>query len=136
MDPRRRTAADPAQKRIAEALNRMRSRLLDLSGRNRLLNFRHPRRTSLRVIDELPDQLWEPLLDGKSFRFIAIPKPSKQALPALRMASVDEGESESEQTITPVEVAKSLGISTSYEMPVPLKGHSVAPSRKHLDKKI
>lgn len=136
MDPRRRTAADPAQKRIAEALNRMRSRLLDLSGRNRLLNFRHPRRTSLRVIDELPDQLWETLLDGKSFRFIAIPKPPKQALPALRMASVDEEESESEQPITPVEVAKSLGISTSYEMPVPLMGRSVAPSRKHLDKKI
>ena len=44
------------------ALENLRNRLLDLTTRNRLINFRHTRGASLRVIDELPDQLTETLL--------------------------------------------------------------------------
>ena len=31
--------------------------MLDLTARNRLINFRHTKGASLRIIDELPDQL-------------------------------------------------------------------------------
>lgn len=44
------------------ALERLRMRLLDLTARNRLIHFRHTKRGSLRIIDELPNQLVEKLL--------------------------------------------------------------------------
>ena len=44
------------------ALENLRTRLLDLSVRNRLLSYRHGRTGNLRIVDELPDQLYELLL--------------------------------------------------------------------------
>jgi len=52
----------------SEALDRIRRRLLDLSRRNPLLNFRE-RRRDLRVVDELPTQVFKFLMDGKEFLF-------------------------------------------------------------------
>ena len=40
-----------------DSLQSIRNRLLDLTGRNRLLNFKHGRTGFIRVIDEMPDQL-------------------------------------------------------------------------------
>ena len=37
---------------IAAGLSRVRNRLLDLTARNRLLNFRHPRRSSVRIVND------------------------------------------------------------------------------------
>lgn len=45
------------------SLEHLRKRLLDLTNRNRLLNFKHGKTGSIRVIDELPDQLFELFLD-------------------------------------------------------------------------
>ena len=53
-----------------EALQKMRDKLLDLTARNPLLNFDHTK-TSLRVVDELPNQLDDTLvLKGKKMRFL------------------------------------------------------------------
>ena len=49
------------QSQAYQALDNLRMRLLDLTARNRLINFRHTKGGSLRVIDELPDQLLETL---------------------------------------------------------------------------
>ena len=61
------------------SLEAIRKKLLDLSARNQLLNFKHPK-TCVRVIDEQPDQLFEQLIDGKTFSFIPVPEPTEQEL--------------------------------------------------------
>lgn len=61
---------------IAEALQRLRTRLLDLSSRNRLLSYRHPKRRCVQFVDN-PDLnlLFERLLDGKSVLIKPVPEP-------------------------------------------------------------
>jgi very-short-patch-repair endonuclease len=63
---------------VDRGLAQMRLRLLDLTNRNRLLNFRHFKKSSLRVVDELPDELFSSLLDGKELFFKAMPRPSQR----------------------------------------------------------
>ncbi len=61
-----------AQKRIAG----LRMRLLDLSKRNRLLNYKFGERSrrQVRLIDELPDELIGRLEDGKRLSFKSLPE--------------------------------------------------------------
>lgn len=59
---------EPTENTAQEALRKMRDKLLDLTARNPLLNLRHSK-TSLRVVDELPNQLAETLQKGKEMRF-------------------------------------------------------------------
>ena len=49
---------------IARGLERMRLRLLDLTNRNRLLHFRNTKRSSLQVVDEVPESVHDRLCDG------------------------------------------------------------------------
>ena len=72
------------------ALENLRLRLLDLTSRNRLINFKHTKRGSLRVIDELPNQLAETLLADTEMRFEAIPEPTEEELIAARYLEFDE----------------------------------------------
>ena len=58
----------------AETLERIRRRLLDLSRRNQLLNYKHPKARSIRVVDELPDQLFERLVNDEGFIFESLPR--------------------------------------------------------------
>ena len=60
MDPEFPQPASPADSDpVAVELARARERLLDLTLRNRLLNFRPTRRTTIPVVDELPWKVWE-----------------------------------------------------------------------------
>jgi len=63
-----------------KSIEELRKRLLDLSNRNRLLNFRFSdrSRTHVRVIDELPDGLYGKLVDGKRLTFAALPEPQDE----------------------------------------------------------
>lgn len=62
-------------------LNKLRSRLLDLTARNRLLNYPHPRGRSLRFIETDPVWLYDRLLSGNSVRVQHVPAPPRgQAL--------------------------------------------------------
>ena len=63
-----------------QTLENLRKRLLDLTARNRLINYRYTKNASLRVIDELPDQLVETLLSDVLMRFASIPEPTEQDL--------------------------------------------------------
>ena len=111
-------------------------RLLDLTARNPLINFRHPKRGCLRIIDELPDQLVETLLDGTEMRFRPVPDPTEKELIEGGYLRFDE---ETQQTIrllddpTAEEWAKHCGLDISYEVPASAPGE--AP-RKHTDKDI
>src|SRR5215475_10893309 len=62
------------------ALENLRTRLLDLSSRNRLLSYRHGRTGNLRIVDELPDQLYESLLSEQELRFLPVPEPTREQL--------------------------------------------------------
>ncbi len=59
-----------------EALKRLRTRLLDLSLRNRLLNYRHPKGRSFQFVDD-PDLnlVFERLRDGRAVSLGYVPEP-------------------------------------------------------------
>lgn len=111
---------------IRRGLEQMRLRLLDLTSRNRLLNFRHTKKSSLRVVDELPDQLFGLLLDGKTVRFKAVPRPRG----VRRPNSADDewfggdedepaGDAARPKYPTAKEQAAHLGINVDFELPSP-----------------
>lgn len=61
---------------VEQCLQRLRTRLLDLSSRNGLLNYRHPKRRSVQFINEPNLNLvFNRLLDGKSLLVKYIPDP-------------------------------------------------------------
>ena len=63
---------------VKQALNRVRVKLLDLSRRNTLLNFRESRRT-IRIIDELPNETFRLLvLEGKAMEFSPYELPEEE----------------------------------------------------------
>lgn len=120
----------------SQALENMRMRLLDLTAHNRLINFRHTKLGSLRVIDELPNQLAESLLTEVEMRFDAIPEPREQQL-------IDAGYLEKDESTGQIkrlrndpsaeEWAKYLGFNTSYEVP---NSSDEEAAEKHSDKAI
>ena len=85
------------QPKSLQALENLRMRLLDLTARNRLINFRHTKAGSLRVIDELPNQLVETLMAETEMRFAAIPEPTEEELISAGYLELDE---ESQQVVS------------------------------------
>ena len=67
---------DEAPSRLLE---RMRMRLLDLSARNPLLNYTHPRASSLRIVDEVPALVLDALIGSRAFRFAPLRAPNAPA---------------------------------------------------------
>ena len=88
---------DERQEVVNRAIQRLRQKLLDLSNRNRLLNFRHSdrSRTHIRVIDELPDFLHQRLGGGDDLIF--------KALPPDELAPLDE---KTDEFLMALEVAR------------------------------
>ena len=66
---------------LLQRLEGLRKQLLDLSNRNRLLSFKHSERarTHVRIVDELPDVLFQRLKDGKRLQFKSLPEPETEA---------------------------------------------------------
>ena len=62
--------------------------MLDLSSRNRLLNFKFSERsrTQVRLVDELPDQVFEKLEKGTALTITLLPEPPQH--PTLDPTSV------------------------------------------------
>jgi hypothetical protein len=57
---------------VKVALQGVRSKLLDLTRRNRLLNYKESAK-SIRVVDELPDEVFRILvLEGKEMEFVPL----------------------------------------------------------------
>ena len=55
-------------------LDKIRTRLLDLTNRNRLLNFRHTVTSSIRAGDADLDAAFQCLLDGQKLTFVPVPE--------------------------------------------------------------
>lgn len=119
-----------------ESLEKLRSRLLDLSARNRLLNFSHARsKRFARIVDELPDHLFETLTADQLMRFAPIPEPTERQLIEHGYLKYDEktgSVSELKKPPTAETWAQILGIETSYELPT----GTDSPSDKHADDAI
>jgi hypothetical protein len=105
----------------ASSLAKLRNRLLDLTSRNRLLNFPSPppKKSSLQIVDELPAILYNRLLDGDSLIFKAIPEPKTADYPTEVKSEqqVAEPPSLSIRKPTVREYAEKIGISTSFDLP-------------------
>ncbi|MGC5074995.1 DUF4011 domain-containing protein, partial [Escherichia coli] len=66
---------------ILTSLEAMRKKLLDLTSRNRLLNFPITQKgSSLRIVDELPEQLYETLCSEIQMEFAPVPDPTRAQL--------------------------------------------------------
>lgn len=115
---------------VEAGLEKMRRRLLDLTKRNRLLNYRYSKKGSLRVVDELPNQLFQLLVDGKELSFKAVSRPTE-----WRRRPLDSDAWSGVQLPTAAEHAASLGIRTSFDLPHPGElGGEIDPS--HRDRAI
>src|ERR1700735_3916468 len=79
----RETAEQPAPSISADfltgstkiGLDRIRTRLLDLTNRNKVLNYRHPVASCLRVIDASLDEAFLRLRDNEKVGFAPVPEP-------------------------------------------------------------
>lgn len=147
--PEQQVATDFFQGNLEAGLESIRLRLLDLTNRNRLLNFRHTMRSSLRVVDELPDQLFEVLADGKELRFKPVPRPRrKHWIGADDNGAGDElavareptpartREPQQRRLPTAREYAESLGIPTSFDLPRLQPGSDAIVVARHADREI
>jgi hypothetical protein len=56
-------------------LEKIRTRLLDLNARNRLLSFRHATASSLRIVGANPSAVFNRLTDGDGLTFSPVPEP-------------------------------------------------------------
>ncbi len=117
-----------------DSLKAIRNRLLDLTGRNRLLNFKHGRSSLIRVIDEMPNQLAADILTDRAFTFIQVPEPDTKALIKAGFIGLDEKGQEVRIKPGPSarEWAKYQGLNTDFEL---LKGDNNVEN-KHQDRYI
>ena len=84
-------------------LEKIRTRLLDLTNRNRLLNFRHSIASSLRIVDADIDVVFRRLLDNEKLALVQVPEPDLVSIPK----------------ISATERANELGWRTSYDLDEP-----------------
>lgn len=97
---------------ILAALADLRTKLLDLTTHNPLLNYRHGRSSRyIRLVDELPEHVVAALLSGQSMSFAPVPEPDP--------AEVDNWREQQgcQKDPTSDEWAKWCGIDTASEVP-------------------
>lgn len=107
---------------VTGVLEALRTRLLDLTLLNRVLNFKVNSPRVLRVIDELPDHLFKRFLDGAELELLPVPSPPKGHL----LHSVLET-GKKERTTAATTYAAELGFDTSFDLPArPKRGQRIA----------
>lgn len=117
------------------SLERIRQRLVDTSARNRLINCRLDRNQVIRLVDELPDQVYERLAEGKPFDMQPVPPPTHQELVDEGYIKFDEQTGECiKDTYPKADVwARRAGINTEYDLP---SGGSDEDNPGHTDNKL
>src|SRR5271155_230601 len=60
---------------VHTGLEKIRTRLLDLTARNKLLNFRHPKTSCLRFVDTALDAVFQHLIEGDTLAVEPVPEP-------------------------------------------------------------
>jgi very-short-patch-repair endonuclease len=76
----------------AAGLERIRTRLLDLTNRNKLLNFRPSNTSSLQVVDAPIGPIFTRLCDGEKLAFMPVQEPDDQEAPEEEIPAKDQAE--------------------------------------------
>lgn len=119
-----------------DSLEAIRRKLLDLTARNSLLAYKHPRASCVRLIDELPNQIMESLLEGNSLTFIPVPEPTEKELIQAGYIRIDpetKKKSVSEYP-TATQWAKYLNFNIQYDLPH--QKTTDGQEQKHTDKNL
>ena len=127
---------NPKSQIVNKTIQKVRLKLLDLSRRNNLLNFKESRRT-IRIIDELPDQVFHQLIyDGKQLEFLPDETieenndiKKQDVLPFKNDSKINQKSSDvksikNNNTLSPEPFDQNI------ELPLPTK----TPSSKHIDR--
>jgi len=88
---------------LEERLKRWKEKLIDLSKRNRLLNFRQTKVTTVKIVDEIPSEIYKLVyLDGQTMEFLAKPEDEEE-----NSEDEDEGQLkvQGEENNTPKEIS-------------------------------
>lgn len=117
---------------VQAGVEALRTRLLDLTLANRLINFKQSSPRVLRVIDELPDQLFRRLLDSKELELRPVPPPP----PSHPLYGAFDQEAPRKERQKACEtIAVEIGLATSFELPTsPPPGVGAMP--RHSDDAI
>jgi len=103
---------------VHTGLEKIRTRLLDLTARNKLLNFRHPKTSCLRFVDTALDTVFQHLMEGNAFTIEAVPEPDgvvrRSGDPHLLTDDAQE-----EDKIPAKDYAAELGWSTDFDLDSP-----------------
>ena len=102
---------DPGVSLFRESLEQLRLKLLDLTGRNRLLNFKHAPGRSLRFVQGDPSALYRALLEtapATDIKVVGLPEPKRHNW-VLRNGRL--------QRPDPGEWARGCGIPTTFDIP-------------------
>lgn len=133
---------------VKQTLERVRRKLVDISRRNNLINFRETRRT-IRIIHELPNETFRLLVsEGKPMEFLPFEPPEEEE-------SKEKGQDDVAQEQLPFNQHRKIGykaqangnnsksykIGTQRSMPVIDKSYELPestkePEPKHIDKRL
>ena len=103
---------------LLDAISVLRDKLLDLSTRNPLLAYGHPKASSIRFVDELPDQIFARLVgEGKEFTLEAVQPPSEREAEAWFAAARPGHEFRPGERPDAASFAGSIGIDVRFELP-------------------
>ncbi len=124
--------------RIEQRIERLRQKLLDLSTKNRMLNFQHPKASCLRVVDELPHQLFDVLREGTTLTFEPLADPTPREIEAYNAPRPDQVRraTETKSTVRPDAAtwARHLGVNVNYDLPV--ETDEFERDERHADRKV
>ena len=96
---------------ILKALEQLRLRLLDLTRRNRLLNFKHSPGKCIQFVEAQPDPVFNRLLEGVDRKIVLLPIPDP--------SRVDWEDIAGRQTKPDAkDYARTRGINPSFELPM------------------
>lgn len=92
---------------ISESLKQLRLRLLDLTSRNRLLNFKPSAGKAIQIVNVFPNLVWDRVTDNQSLTIVPVPEPKRDEY------VIEEGRRQKPDVR---EHAKTLGINPSLEL--------------------
>jgi very-short-patch-repair endonuclease len=96
---------------ILQALEKLRLRLLDLTRRNRLLNFKHSSGKCIQFVEAQPDSVFRGLMEGTDRKIVLLPIPEP---PRAKWEIVGSQQTKPDAK----DYARTLGIDPSFELPV------------------
>ncbi len=72
-------------KTTQEGLEKLRTRLLDLTNRNKLINYTARTGSSVRIVHANSSSVWQSLVDGKKLPFEVVPEPRDERTGAIKV---------------------------------------------------